>query len=240
MAYQFRYNFRNRVMFVMNFIMPIGLVALFGFIFGHQTGGYNLNFFIPGIITLALINASLQNMSSLTANQIQQGIIKHFFATPLHPIIWLLSQVTSLIILNLFQATVAVLTAQWWFGFSLTGGWLSLFFIVALSGLVLVGCSLLVAVLTKKVESAQAVGTTLALLFMFLGGLWFPIPSVSPGIDFLINHIPSSFMTHALRSAAVNGEGLSRITADLAGLGVCAIVTLLVAGERFMRMKRPA
>ena len=105
---------RNPAATFFTVIFPLILLVLMTSIFGNQVIESRndirvANFYVPGILGLALISATLVNLAMNTTNRREEGILKRVRGTPMRPWVFVIGQVLASIVIALVM-TLLVMT----------------------------------------------------------------------------------------------------------------------------------
>ena len=128
-----------------------------------------IEFFVPGIIAMAVMTASLFGAVNVNAELRQKGVIRKLSTTPITRTDWILSNVLYQFILAVLSTTVMLLVSYGVFSVSLEiNAWLPVF--VALDVFAFVGLGMILTRVAKEAESAAAAADALMFPMMFLSG----------------------------------------------------------------------
>ncbi len=139
---------RNPAAAFFTVIFPLIFLFLFTSIFGNEeVDGVRLaTFYVPGILALAIVSATLVNLAINLVARREQGILKRVRATPLSPGVFVLAQGTLAVAISYFMTLLVVVI-----------GWLVFDVTVRSAGIP----SLLITVLVAAVAfSAMGIGLT--------------------------------------------------------------------------------
>ena len=138
-----------------------------------------IEFFVPGIIAMAVMTSSLFGAVNVNAELRQKGVIRKLSTTPITRTDWILSNILYQFILAVLSTIVILLVSYGVFNVSLQiNAWLPVF--VALDVFAFVGLGMILTRVAKEAESAAAAANAFMFPMMFLSGTFFPV-EMMPG-----------------------------------------------------------
>ncbi len=191
-----------------------------------------IEFFVPGIIAMAIMTSSLSNALNMNAELRQKGIIRKLATTPVTQADWLVSSILYQLILGALSTAVILLVAYVAFDVRLRlDAWLPI--IVALEIVTFVGIGMLLTPFAREAESASAVTNAFLFPMMFLSGTFFPVEMMPGFLQAFAKVLPLYYVNEALRAAMIFADG----TGALRSVGIIAAfaVAAFVAGTRKTR-----
>ena len=192
----------NQIMYLVIFGISLGRIVKISDQFSY------LQFIIPGLVALSLINQSFQNGSSSIFTMKITGEIIDIKTTPLSPqqIIFAIS--LSGFLRGIIVSSMTLIIAQI-FHFIFEGGflpiynWFWMISFLILGGLSFSALGLSVGIWSKSFDHIGAIGGFVILPLIYLGGVWFDLDTLSPfwkqvsifnPILYLINGLRYSFL----------------------------------------------
>jgi ABC-2 type transport system permease protein len=181
-----------------------------------------IEFFIPGIIAMAVMTASMSGALVVNAELRQKGIIRKLCATPITCTDWILSNVLYQVILAVISTTAILLVSYAVFNVSLQiNGWLPVF--VVLDVFTFVGIGMILTRVVKEAESAAAAANAIMFPVMFLSGTFFPIEMMPEFLQKFARLLPLYYVNEGLRASMVFVD-------HRAALGYAAVIAGIAAG----------
>lgn len=243
--HQFRYDQKTfwRDPTAVGFTVAFPLIFLFMFatIFGNEegvVGGVRITratYYVPSIITLALIGATFFNLSITLTELRESGVLKRVQATPLPKWVFLAGRIINSILVTLLLTVVVLAIGRLVYGVALPGRTLPGLILALLVGAATF-CSLGFALsgLVPTTQAAPAVVNLIALPLEFISGLFIPkeeLPDwmVSVAAVFPINPLFEGMLTTFTPGTAAPGIAWG----DLAVVVVWGIAGALVAAFTF-------
>lgn len=161
-----------------------------------------IDFFVPGIIAMAIMTSCLSNALNMNAELRQKGILRKLATTPITRADWLASSIVFQLILSIISTAAILLVSYLFFDVDLhVGVWLPL--IVVVEVIAFVGIGMLLTPFAKEAESASAVANAFLFPMMFLSGTFFPVEMMPAYLQSLAKLLPLYYVNEALRSAMI-------------------------------------
>lgn len=104
---------RNPAATFFTVVLPIIFLVLFTAIFGNETLSARDNiraatFYVPGILALAIVSATLVNIAITTVTRREEGVLKRVRGTPLRPWIFVLGQVFAATVIAFCMSALVI------------------------------------------------------------------------------------------------------------------------------------
>lgn len=206
--------------------IPVLLLVFFSQTNVLPTDGLaNIDFLMPGILSLAIMSTAMVSLGIATGFERSYGVLKRLGTTPLGTKRLVAAKVVATCCIEITQllALVAVGLILGWNPSSINLPSLLLALVLGTScfaglGLIMAG--------RLRAEINLAAQNGLYLVLLLLGGILIPNSELPKSIAWLAEVLPSSLLSELLRSIFVNNE--LKIS-DLASLAIWAIGACLVA-----------
>lgn len=196
-----------------------------------------IEFFVPGIIAMAIMTSCLGNALNMNAELRQKGILRKLATTPITRTDWLISSILYQLILSIVSTIAILLVSYAVFDVRLhIGAWLPL--IVVIEVIAFVGIGMLLTPFAKEAESASAVGNAFLFPMMFLSGTFFPVEMMPAFLQSFAKLLPLYYVNEALRAAMIFADNLA--TLRMAGVAAAFAAIVFVAGTFKTRWDREA
>ncbi len=180
-----------------------------------------IEFFVPGIIAMAVMTASMFGTLNVNAELRQKGIIRKLCATPITHTDWILSSALYQLILATMSTAAILLVSYAVFNVSLRiNGWLPVF--VVLDVFTFVGIGMILARVVKEAESAAAAANVITFPVMFLSGTFFPIEMMPWFLQKFARVLPLFYVNEGLRAGMVFVD-------HQAAFGYAAVIAVIAA-----------
>lgn len=185
-----------------------------------------IEFFVPGIIAMAVMTASMFGTLNVNAELRQKGIIRKLCATPITHTDWILSSALYQLILAAISTIAILLVSYAVFNVSLRiNGWLPVF--VVLDVFTFVGIGMILARVVKEAESAAAAANVIMFPVMFLSGTFFPIEMMPWFLRKFALLLPLYYVNEGLRSAMVFVDHWAAFRYAAVIAGIAAVVFIV-------------
>jgi ABC-2 type transport system permease protein len=193
----------------------------------------NIDFMVPGILAMALMQVGIFAAQPLVAMREKQ-ILKRLGATPLSRTTLLASQVVLRLLIALMQTGVIVAVGRLLFDVQMVGSWLLLASLVILGALTFIGLGYMLASFARSEESSIALAQVIQFPMMFLAGIFWPVEIMPDFIRPVATVLPLTYLGDALRQVMVDAAPLYSLPVDAVVLGAWLIVCMILA-VRFFR-----
>jgi ABC-2 type transport system permease protein len=185
-----------------------------------------IDFFVPGIIAMTVMTASLFGAVNVNAELRQKGVIKKLSTTPITHTDWILSNVLYQFILSVI-ATIAILLVSYGvFNVSLQMNvWLPVF--VVLDVFAFVGIGMILTRVAKEAESAAAAANAIMFPMMFLSGTFFPVEMMPGFLQKFSRILPLYYVNEGLRASMIFVDNMIALRCSVI-IGVFAAVVFVL------------
>lgn len=241
--YEQRSFWRNRARAFFAFLLPVMFLLIFGSIYhGQRTGSDHIpydDYFVPGILTYAVIATTFINIAISTAILRDNGVLKRMRGTPLPRWAYIAGRVSSATVTTL---EITVLT--------LAIGWLAYSVHVRVSTLpgLLIALALGTACFTTlgigivrfiaNADAAPAIVNIAILPLTFISGVWFDTNRMGAGLRDIASVFPIHALADAMQyafnphttGAGIKGDDLGTLAVWLA-VGVFLMILFLRTSE---------
>ena len=169
-----------------------------------------IEFFIPGIIAMAVMTASLFGTVNLNTELRQKGVIRKLSTTPITRPEWIVSNILYQFILALISTTALLLVGYAVFDVSLhINAWLPGF--ILLDVFTFVGLGMILTRFVTEAQSAAAAANAVVFPIMFLSGSFFPIEMMPGYLQTLAKTLPLYYVNEGLRASMVFDDHLTAL-----------------------------
>ena len=185
-----------------------------------------IDFFVPGILAMTVMTASLFGAVSVNAELRQKGVIKKLSTTPITHTDWILSNVLYQFLLSVLSTLLILLVSYIVFdvGLQLTF-WLPVF--VVLDVFAFVGIGMILTRVAKEAESATAAANAIMFPMMFLSGTFFPVEMMPGFLQTFSRILPLYYVNEGLRASMIFSDNMVALRCSVI-IGVFAAVVFLL------------
>lgn len=244
-AHQFRYDqkafWRNPASVFFTVAFPVILLLIFATVFGDQTlelrGGIETTvYYVPAIITLAVISATMQSLAMSLVIAREEGRLKRGRGTPLPPWVFIAGRIGNSIVVALMMMALIAVIGRVLYGVDIPWAQLPeivLVLVVGAASFCCLGIALTAAIPSQ--DAAAPIVNALLLPLYFLSGVFIPDDELPQGVLDFANHFPVRDFFQAFFDAYVPAGGDPG--PDWGSLAVVAIwgVAGLLLAIRFFR-----
>jgi ABC-2 type transport system permease protein len=207
-------------------VIPLGILVFFSSVDAVVTTYPEpVDFLVPGVLALAVMSSAMVSLGIATGYERRYGVLKRLGSTPLTRAGLLGAKTLNVLVLEVLQTALIVLTGVA-LGWNVTGG-LALAILLLLVGTVaFAGIGMLLAG-TLRAEANLAVANGLFLVLLFLGGMAYPLDKLPDAIETFAKALPAAALSETVRAALTPGVGFP--TGELVVLLVWAVAAPLAA-----------
>ncbi|MEN6484330.1 MAG: ABC transporter permease [Syntrophobacteraceae bacterium] len=185
-----------------------------------------IEFFIPGIIAMAVMTATLFGTVNVNTELRQKGIIRKLSTTPITHTDWILSNILYQFMLAAISTTAMLLVSYAVFDVNLQiNAWLPLF--IVLDVFTFVGIGMILTRIVKEAQSAAAAANAIIFPMMFLSGSFFPLEMMPRFLQIFARTLPLYYVNEGLRASMVFHNSLTALSYS-AIIGACAATVFIL------------
>jgi ABC-2 type transport system permease protein len=199
-----------------------------------EPGGRYIDFLIPGLVGMNLMNAGLWGVGYLLVDMRIKKLLRRLLATPMRPADFLLAQMTNRVFFTFVEVGFLLGFGHVALGVPVRG---SLFAVAALSivgSLSFAGLGLLIACRAQKIETVNGLMNLLTLPMWLGSGVFFSIERFPAAVQRPLQLMPLTALVDALRAVALEGASFASQGPRLLILAGWGVLSFLV-GLRLFR-----
>jgi ABC-2 type transport system permease protein len=243
-GHQFRYDqkafWRNPASVFFTVMFPVVLLLIFATVFGDQTvdvrgGVKTTTYYVPAIITLSVISATMQSLAMSLVIAREDGRLKRSRGTPMPPWVFIAGRVGNSIVVALIMLGLATI-GRLLYGVPIPWERLPailLTLIVGAAAFCCLGIALTAAIPSQ--DAAAPIVNALLLPLYFLSGVFIPDDQLPNGVIHFADAFPIRHFFEAFFDAYVPVAGAGATTSwdDLAVVAIWGAFGLLLAVRYF-------
>lgn len=231
---------RNPASVFFTVMLPLIFLFIFATIFGNDTiperGNLKVStYYVPGIMTLAVVSATLVNLAINLTREREDGVLKRVRGTPLPVWVYVAGRVGTAITVSLMMAALVTIAGRIVYGVSIPGETMPALLVTLVIGAAAFCC--LGFALTGFIptpEAAPAITNATVLPLYFLSGVFIPETEIPDGVLQVADAFPIRPFFEAFLASfdpATTGSGLE--PGHLAVVVAWGLAGLLIAVRRF-------
>jgi len=186
-----------------------------------------MDFFIPGIIGLTIMNNSVNYMANVMCDYRARGIFRKLMTTPLSRVEWLTSQIIWQLLMNFASVLLVTFVGLSLFGMNISLD-LSFWLLIMVGTALFTSLGMILGGLIKNQETAGSVVMAITFPMMFLSGSFFSLEMMPDYLQTVATALPLTYLNEGLRDAMVYGN-LSNAYYNLTVLVGVALVFMVLA-----------
>ena len=211
-------------------VIPLGILVFFSKVDAVNTSYKEpVDFLVPGVLALAVMSSAMVSLGIATGYERRYGVLKRLGSTPLSRAGLLSAKTLNVLVLEIVQATVIVLTGLA-LGWDATGGLVAAIALLLVGTVAFAGIGMLLAG-TLRAEANLAVANGLFLVLLFLGGMAYPLAKLPGAVETVAKLLPAAALSETVRAVLAPGKAFP--TGELVVLLVWAIAAPLAAARFF-------
>jgi ABC-2 type transport system permease protein len=244
-GHQFRYDqkafWRNPASVFFTVMFPVVLLLIFATVFGDETvdvrGGIETTtYYVPAIITLSVISATMQSLAMSLVIAREDGRLKRSRGTPMPPWVFIAGRVGNSIVTALMMLALLAAIGRVLYGVDIP--WermpaILLALVVGAAAFCCLGIALTAAIPSQ--DAAAPIVNALLLPLYFLSGVFIPDDQLPSGVIHFADLFPIRHFFEAFFEAYVPAAGGGSAVSwdNLAVLAIWGIAGLLLAIRYF-------
>ena len=192
-----------------------------------------VDFLVPGIISMAIMQMGIFSVVFSLIQYRQQGVLRRLYATPIRPHNFLIGQVFTRLVVSIVQVVVLLGVGVLIFDVSVAGNFGYLFILAVLGGALFLAIGFVISGFAKNEEVGAPLANIIALPMMFLSGVFFPTDTLPGVLEDIVQYLPLTFLADGMREVAIQGASITEIPWEVLGLVVWLAVAFIAATRVF-------
>ncbi|OBS10514.1 ABC transporter permease [Acidihalobacter prosperus] len=190
-------------------------------------------FIVPGIVGLLMMVVVMMVTSLSVAREREQGTFDQLLVTPLRPVEILIGKAMPGLLIGLFEATLIVIIAVFWFGVPLRGPLLTLYAGLLVFLLSASGVGLMISSLATTLQQALLGAFLFLVPGVILSGFATPIANMPTAVQYITLLDPLRYFMVVLRGVFLEGAGFALLWDQFWPMALIGIACLAGAGWLF-------
>ncbi|HEX3134073.1 MAG TPA: ABC transporter permease [Planctomycetota bacterium] len=170
-------NYRNKQALIFGYVVPVFFLIAFAAIFGS---GQPIAKTIAPLIVISVLGGACFGMPIKLVKERDRGVWRRYRLTPLGAGTFIGSTMTSRFVLVASSAVLQIALAMWVYNLGLPKQPIAFLVSFALVSFAFIGVGLIIAAVANSIGAVQALGQSLFLPMIMIGGVGVPIRMLPP------------------------------------------------------------
>ncbi|MBB3186144.1 ABC transporter permease [Microbacter margulisiae] len=192
-----------------------------------------IDFLIPGLIALGILNALMWGISYNIIERRSQKLLRRMVATPMRKSNFLMAIIFVRIVMNIIEAGILFLFAWLFFGITIQGNIGALFLLFFAGNIAFAGIAVLLSSRTEKTEIGTGWINAITMPMMILSGIFFSYHNFPDWSIGFIKLLPLTVLTDGIRSIFNEGASWLQIIFPSFLLSALGVICFLLGLKRF-------
>jgi len=232
-----RLHFRNTTALLYGYLFPVIFLIAFWVLYRHEPVPLIRHF--GELLTITILGGACLGLPTTIVSERERGVWRRYRLAPVHTATLVLTTVVARYVILITAGLLQIALA---FGIGMPAPrhpfdlWLAFTFVA----FAFIGLGLVLAMLADNVPAVQALGQSIFLPMLIIGGVAVPITSLPDWAQRLSSFLPGRYAVEALQDSATGGgvaiSDFSLIALTVIGSAACLTATRLFrweSGQRF-------
>ncbi len=199
--------------------------------FGDTQFDYS-DYLLSGVITMVIMQGGVYTLAYWMVDQRARGVIRRFQVTPLKKRNLILALLCARGTVSLAQAALLTFIGIVFFDASLRSNplWIPLF--VFFGAFIFLPLGLLISTFADTYESAAPITAAIALPFIFLGNIFYPVDNLPRALQLIASALPTTYLADGFRAVYLTGQ-IERLPLDIMILASWMVGVIILTNWRF-------
>lgn len=241
--HQFRYDqkvfWRNPASVFFTVLFPVIFMVIFNLIFGNdyieELGLNTSTYYVPAIITLAVVGATTQSLAINLTEDRERGLLKRVRGTPLPTAAFVAGRVGNSLVISVLMVALVAFLGRVAYDVTLPTGTIPGILVTLVVGAFAFSCiGFALTTIIPSEDAAPAVTNATVLPLYFISGVFIPESEIPDGVLRVADLFPIRHFFEAFYTAwdpSTTGTGIE--WGDLAVVAAWGLAALAIAAWRF-------
>lgn len=170
-------NARNRQALIFGYVVPVFFLIAFAAIFGQ---GQSMAKTIAPLLVISIMGGACFGMPITLVNERDRGVWRRYRLTPLGAGTFISSTMASRLVLVASSVALQIALAMYFYGLGWPKQPIAVLLAFALVSFAFIGIGLIIAAVSNSIGAVQALGQSLFLPMIMIGGVGVPIMTLPP------------------------------------------------------------
>lgn len=166
---------------------------------GREAAADWLTNMVPGIIAFSILSAGLFAVSGHISAMKKRRILERMLVTPMRPLALLGAIISVRLVIVYISTLITLFVATALFDLHFAMDWVSYTLLVVAATLGMMGLGTVIALVVRRPESAGNVANIIAMVMMFLSGIFFPVELMPGFLRAFAMVLPLTYIAEAMR-----------------------------------------
>ena len=193
-----------------------------------------VDFFVPGILAMAIMNAGVIGLSTAFVTYRERGILRRIKVTPFPLTNFIFARILTQLIVAVAQAVILIGLGWAVFDLDVKGNPFVILLAIIAGALAFLSIGFAISGFARNAETAATYANLITFPMLFLSGVFFGVDAAPNWLHPITRVLPLRFLVDALREPMTRGKGLETIWPDLVVLLITFAIGMTIA-VRFFR-----
>jgi len=190
-------------------------------------------FMVPGILVILVTMISLFLTSMNVAREKEIGTIEQLNVTPIKKYQFIAGKLIPMLLIGLFELAFGLFIARLVFAIPMLGSLWLIFVFAVVYLVVILSIGLFISVLAANQQQAMFISFLVAIIFIFLSGLFTSISSMPIWAQYCTKFVPLTYFIDVMRNVMLKGSGFIDMLPQFIALSLMAVFTLSLAISKY-------
>ncbi len=196
---------------------------------GTIPGSNYFNFLAPGMLIMIVMMSAMTGIPEGISQEKERGTFDGVLSAPINPLSIILGKTVALTISGFIQGILVMIIAVLFFGVTVQGSVLVVFFLLFLAVFSFIGIGILFTSIAGDQKNSIMVINILMFPMMFVSGIMFPVQQMPWFMQWISELIPVTYAADAMRKVMILNAGVQDVLPQIAILIVFGIITMAIA-----------
>lgn len=212
--------------------MPVGILLLIGMIGGKGEGSTMIQSSFAALSTVGICATAFMGIPLTITTYRERKILKHFFTTPVSPVMLLLVQVTMNVLVCFLSAILVYLAAKIFFGYQMLGSMLQFLGAYLLVMLSMFSLGMMIASVCPTTKESNVLCSVVYFPMLFLSGATIPFEIFPKFLRNIASVLPLSQGIQLLKSCSTN-EVYGNVAIAILVMIASIVIGVVVSAKTF-------
>ncbi len=202
-SFEFRTGIRDKTLLLMNYLFPVGLYILLGFLMADLNPDFVLTM-IPAMIIVAILSGTILSLPTPLVTAREAGIFRSYKINGVPAISILTIPALTTILHMVVVAVIITATAPLFFSAPVPVNWLGFILFFLLAAFAHAGLGMLISVISSSTRAVVLWSQLIFLPSMLIGGLMLPSSMLPDALGKVGLLLPATYAMNVFKGFAQN------------------------------------